>query len=163
MLDRRPAASRRVRRTQRHLLPGDAQVFAFERASIRYRDFAHGRHVFADPVAAFRNIGVALKPAVASFRFWARSLKSALAISYDIRAPPFGPPALRPITYPAHSPSGPDYIREVLGAAGVADIEVERAHPRSSAAAPRRGAAGPMMGPTGKTDRSEKPPTRPGI
>jgi SAM-dependent methyltransferase len=114
------------------LLLGDAQVFEFEPTAFDLATSRMGVMFFADPAAAFRNIGGALKPggglvfacwgSLAENRHW--------LISYDIALRHLGPPAPRP----AHEPgplafADPDYVRGFLTAAGFAEIAVERAHP----------------------------------
>jgi SAM-dependent methyltransferase len=136
------------------LLHGDAQVFAFEPAGFDLATSRMGVMFFADPAAAFLNIGGALKPggrlvfacwaALAENRHW--------LISYDIALRHLGPPA----PGPAHEPSplafaDPDYIRGILGAAGFADITVERAHPTIIGGSPEEEARQAlMMGPTAR-------------
>ena len=63
---------------------------------------------FADPVAAFRNIGGALKPGGRLvFACWAPLAENRhWLISYDIALRHLGPRRRRPITRPDRSPSG---------------------------------------------------------
>ena len=143
------------------LLLGDAQVFAFPPPAFDVATSRMGVMFFADPGAAFRNIGSALKPGgrlvfacwgpLAENRHW--------LISYDVALRHLGPPAARP----AHEPSplafdDPDYIRGLLAAAGFADIAVERAHPMivcESAADEARQAI--AMGPTARLIEEKQP------
>jgi SAM-dependent methyltransferase len=116
---------------------------------------------FADPAAAFRNIGGALKPGgrlvfacwgpLAENRHW--------LISYEVAVRHLGPPAPQP----AHQPSplafaDPDYIRRVLTAAGFAEIVVERAHPTILCGSPEEEARqAVMMGPTARLIEAKSP------
>jgi SAM-dependent methyltransferase len=116
---------------------------------------------FADPAAAFRNIGGALKPGgrlvfacwgpLAENRHW--------LISYDIALKHLGPPAPQP----PHQPSplafaDPDYIDGVLAAAGFAEITVERAHPTIIGGSPEEEARQALaMGPTARLIEAKKP------
>jgi SAM-dependent methyltransferase len=136
------------------LLRGDAQVFEFEPAAFDLATSRTGVMFFADPAAAFRNIGSALKPGgrlvfacwgpLAENRHW--------LISYDVALRHLGTPAPQP----AHEPSplafaDPDYIRGVLAAAGFAEITVERAHPTIIGGSPEEEARQAlMMGPTAR-------------
>jgi SAM-dependent methyltransferase len=114
------------------LLLGDAQVFAFEPSAFDLATSRMGVMFFADPAAAFHNIGRALKRGgrlvfacwgpLAENRHW--------LIAYDVAQRHLGPPAPRP----PHEPgtlafADPDYIRGFLATAGFAEIVVERAHP----------------------------------
>ncbi len=148
------------------LLHGDAQVFEFEPAAFDLATSRMGVMFFADPVAAFRNIGGALKPGgrlvfacrapLAENRHW--------LISYDIALRHLGPPA----PAPAHQPSplafaDPDYIRRILTAAGFVEIAVERAHPTIIGGSPEEEARQAlMMGPTARLIEEKHPdePTR---
>jgi ubiquinone/menaquinone biosynthesis C-methylase UbiE len=77
------------------LLPGDAQVLAFERAAFDIATSRMGVMFFADPVAAFRNIGSALKPGGrVVFACWAPLAENRhWLISYDIALRHLGPTA----------------------------------------------------------------------
>jgi SAM-dependent methyltransferase len=143
------------------LLLGDAQVFEFEPAAFDLATSRMGVMFFADPAAAFRNIGRALKPGgrlvfacwgpLADNRHW--------LISYDIALRHLGPPAPQL----AHGPSplafaDPDYIRGLLTAAGFAEITVERAHPTIIGGSPEEEARhAMMMGPTARLIEEKKP------
>ena len=143
------------------LLHGDAQVFDFEPAAFDLATSRMGVMFFADPAAAFRNIGGALKPgARLVFACWAPLAENRhWLISYDIAFRHLGPPAPQP----AHEPSplafaDPDYIRGVLAAAGFADVTVERAHPTIIGGSPEEEARQAlMMGPTARLIEEKKP------
>jgi SAM-dependent methyltransferase len=143
------------------LLLGDAQVFSFLPPAFDVATSRMGVMFFADPAAAFRNIGGALKPGgrlvfacwgpLAENRHW--------LISYDVALRHLGPPAPQA----AHEPSplafdDPGYIRGVLSAAGFAEIAVERAYPMihcESAADEARQAV--AMGPTARLIEEKQP------
>jgi SAM-dependent methyltransferase len=140
---------------------GDAQVFELEPAAFDLATSRMGVMFFADPAAAFRNIGGALKPGgrlvfacwgpLAENRHW--------LISYDIALRHLGSPAPQP----AHQPSplafaNPDYIRGILAAAGFADIMVERAHPAIICGSPEEEARQAVaMGPTARLIEEKQP------
>jgi SAM-dependent methyltransferase len=143
------------------LLFGDAQVFKLEPAAFDLAASRMGVMFFADPAAAFRNIGSALKPGgrlvfacwgpLAENRHW--------LISYDIAQRHLGPPAPQP----AHQPSplafaNPDYIRGILAAANFAEITVERAHPTIICGSPEEEARQALaMGPTARLIEEKRP------
>ena len=116
---------------------------------------------FADPVAAFRNIGGALKPGGRLvFACWAPLAENRhWLISYDIALRHLGPPA--PSTDHEAWPlafGDPDYIRRILTAAGFADITVERAHPTIIGGSPEEEARQAlMMGPTARLIEAKQP------
>jgi len=143
------------------LLHGDAQVFDFEPAAFDLATSRMGIMFFADPVAAFRNIGGALKPSGRLvFACWAPLEENQhWLISYEIALRHLGPPA----PPPAHEPGplafgNPDYIRHVLATAGFAGITVERAHPTIMGGSPDEEARQAlMMGPTARLLEERKP------
>src|SRR6202048_4890915 len=113
------------------LLLGDAQVFEFEPVAFDLATSRMGVMFFADPAAAFRNIGSALKlGGRLTFACWGPLTENRhWLLSYHLALRHLGAPAPQP----AHEPSplafaAPD-IRGVLAAAGFAEITVERAHP----------------------------------
>jgi SAM-dependent methyltransferase len=145
------------------LLLGDAQVLAFEPAAFDLATSRMGVMFFADPAAAFRNIGGALKPGGRLvFACWAPLAENRhWLISYDIALRHLGPPTL-PLSH-AHEPgplafADPDYIRRVLAAAGLAEITVERAHPTIVCGSPEEEARQALaMGPTARLIEEKKP------
>lgn len=140
---------------------GDAQVFALEPAAFDLATSRMGVMFFADPKAAFRNITGALKPGGRLvFACWAPLAENRhWLISYDIAQRHLGAPAPRP----AHAPdplafSDPDYVREVLTAAGFAGITVERAHPMIHCGSPEEEARqAVLMGPTARLIEEKEP------
>src|SRR5262245_28848293 len=140
---------------------GDAQVFEFEPAAFDLATSRMGVMFFADPAAAFRNIKGALKPGGRLvFACWAPLAENRhWLISYDIALRHVGPPA----SPPAHEPGplafgNPDYIREVLAAAGFTEITVERAHPMIICGSPEEEARQALlMGPTARLIEAKNP------
>ena len=116
---------------------------------------------FADPVAAFRNIGGALKPGGRLvFACWAPLAENRhWLISYDIALRHLGPPAPSTDHEPGPLAFGdPEYIRRILAAAGFAEITVERAHPTIIGGSPEEEARQAlMMGPTARLIEAKKP------
>ena len=143
------------------LVLGDAQVLAFEQAAFDIATSRMGVMFFADPVAAFRNIGGALKPGGRLvFACWAPLAENRhWLISYDIALRHLGPPAPSLDNEPGPLAFGdPDYIRRVLTAAGFADITIERAHPTIICGSPEEEARQAlMMGPTARLIEAKKP------
>jgi SAM-dependent methyltransferase len=143
------------------LLHGDAQVFELEPAAFDLATSRMGVMFFADPAAAFRNIGNALKlGGRLVFACWASLAENRhWLISYDIALRHLGPPA----PPPAHEPSplafaDPDYLRGVLAAAGFAEIAVERAHPTIiGGSVEEESRQAQMMGPTARLIEEKKP------
>jgi SAM-dependent methyltransferase len=142
-------------------LSGDAQVFQFERAAFDLATSRMGIMFFADPVAAFRNIGGALKPGGRLvFACWAALAENPhWLFSYDIAVKHLGPPAPRPAHEPGpHAFADPDYLREILAGAGFTAVAIERAHPMidgGSAAEEARQAV--LMGPTARLIEEKNP------
>jgi SAM-dependent methyltransferase len=143
------------------LLLGDAQVFAFEPAAFDLATSRMGVMFFADPAAAYRNIAGALKPGGRLvFACWAPLAENRhWLISYDIALRHLGPPVSPAANQPGPLAFGdPDYIRGVLGAAGFAEITVDRAHPTIICGTPEEEARqAVMMGPTARLIEEKKP------
>jgi SAM-dependent methyltransferase len=140
---------------------GDAQVFTLERAAFDLATSRMGVMFFADPVAAFRNIGSALKPGGRLvFACWAPLAENRhWLISYDIAVLHLGPPAPPPAHEPGPLAFGePDYIHRVLAAAGFVEVNVDRAHPTIVCGSPEEEARQAlMMGPTARLIEEKKP------
>ncbi|WP_371680384.1 class I SAM-dependent methyltransferase [Streptomyces sp. NBC_01276] len=105
----------------------DAQVHPFPAAAFDVAVSRMGTMFFADPVAAFRNIGGALRPAgrfvqsvwqPLSRNEWFLSFTGALAAGRPLPAPEPGSPG-------PFALSDPDRIRAVLGAAGFTQVRLE--------------------------------------
>jgi SAM-dependent methyltransferase len=140
---------------------GDAQVFAFERAAFDLATSRMGVMFFADPTAAFRNIGSAVKPGGRLvFACWAPLAENRhWLISYDIAVRYLGPPAAPPAHEPGPLAFGdPDYIHRVLAAAGFVGVNVDRAHPTIVCGSPEEEARQALlMGPTARLIEEKKP------
>ena len=105
----------------------DAQVHPFEEAAFDVAFSSFGAMFFNDQVAAFANIGRALRPggrlAVMTWQElarneWLMAFREALAVGRTMGSPPNGAPG----------PFGlaePDHIRRVLADAGFVDVVVE--------------------------------------
>jgi SAM-dependent methyltransferase len=106
---------------------GDAQVYPFEPQSFDVAMSSFGTMFFSDPVAAFTNIGRAVRPggtlAFMSWRElaandWLMSLRAALALGRELPTPP--PDAPTPFAH-----AEPDRVRAILDPAGFDDISFE--------------------------------------
>jgi SAM-dependent methyltransferase len=105
---------------------GDAQVFPFEPDAFDVAMSSFGVMFFGDPVAAYTNIGTALRPggrlALLAWRHlqdneWLMGLRGAIALGRELPLPP--PDAPTPFSL-----ADPDRVRRVLGAAGYDDVEL---------------------------------------
>lgn len=103
---------------------GDAQVFPFERGSVDLAFSNFGAMFFGDPVAAFSNIGTAVRPggrlALMAWRElqrneWLMEVRAALAVGRELGFPP--PDAPTPFSL-----ADPDRVRGLLGHAGFEDV-----------------------------------------
>ncbi len=104
----------------------DAQVHAFETGSHDLAISSFGAMFFEDPVAAFANVGTALRPAgrlgILSWRSlaeneWLQVLRTALAAGRTLPEPP--PRGASPFGL-----SDPAHVREILTSAGYSDVEL---------------------------------------
>jgi SAM-dependent methyltransferase len=105
----------------------DAQVHRFAPAAHDVVISRFGTMFFTDPVAAFTNIGAALRPGgrlvmVAwqdlAHNAWLRAIRTALAAGRDLPTPPVGAPG-------PFGLADPDHVRAVLSAAGFEAIRLE--------------------------------------
>jgi SAM-dependent methyltransferase len=105
----------------------DAQVHPFEPDSFDLAISSFGCMFFADPVAAYRNIGAALRPggrlALLAWRDladneWAQVVRGAFALGRDLPSPPAGAPG--PFGF-----ADPDHVRRVLGEAGYSGVQLD--------------------------------------
>ena len=141
---------------------GDAQVFAFEKAAFDLATSRMGVMFFADPAAAFRNIGTAVKPGGRLvFACWAPLAENRhWLISYDVAERYLGPPA----PPPAHDPGplafgDPGYVNRVLSAAGFAEVNIDRVHPTIVCGSPEEEARQALtIGPTARLIEEKRPP-----
>jgi SAM-dependent methyltransferase len=127
MLERARDLAKTAQLSNVEFVQGDAQVYEFDRSSYDVALSRFGLMFFADPVAAFTNIGSALRPggrlATVSWRGldaneWLRSLLGALAAGRPMPAPPSDAPGPMGL-------SDPDRVRTLLTSAGFTDIVVE--------------------------------------
>lgn len=107
----------------------DAQIHRFDPGAFDVAVSRTGAMFFGDLVAAFTNIGRALRPEgrltlltwqPPSHNEWIRAFSSAFAAGRDLPTPP--PEAPGPFSL-----ADPDRIRSVLGAAGFADVQIDGA------------------------------------
>jgi SAM-dependent methyltransferase len=105
---------------------GDAQVFPFERAGFDVVISRYGAMFFGDAVAAFANIGAALRPgghlALLTWRTlpeneWLSTIRGTLAAGRDLPLPP--PDAPSPFGL-----SDPTRVKDVLTTAGFDGVEL---------------------------------------
>jgi SAM-dependent methyltransferase len=142
------------------LLLGDAQVLPLERAAFDVATSRMGVMFFADPVAAFRNIASALKPAGRLvFACWAPLEENRhWLISYDIALRHLGPPPSSDQKPGPLAFGDPDYVRRILAAAGFSEITIERAYPTIIGGSPEEEARQAlMMGPTARLIEAKRP------
>ncbi|HEX6311218.1 MAG TPA: class I SAM-dependent methyltransferase [Acidimicrobiia bacterium] len=104
----------------------DAQVHAFEPGRHDVVVSRFGVMFFADPVAAFTNIGAAIRPGgrIVALAWqgldrneWLLELRGALAMGRDVPAPAAGAPGPFGLADPAH-------VHSVMTGAGFRDVEV---------------------------------------
>lgn len=105
----------------------DAQVHPFAPGTFDLAISMFGAMFFADPVAAFANVRRALRPdgrlALVAWRplrenAWLTGVREAVAMGRALPEPPAGLPG-------PFGLADPDQVRDVLGAAGFADVSVE--------------------------------------
>jgi len=105
----------------------DAQVHPFDEAAFDLAISSFGGMFFGDPVAAFANVGRALRPggrlAMLSWRplsenQWIVAMRDALAIGRQLGEPPVSLPG-------PFGLADPDHVRRVLGDAGFAAVDVQ--------------------------------------
>ncbi len=104
----------------------DAQIYPFEAEAFDVVISRTGAMFFADPVAAFRNIGGALRPsgrlALLAWQAlprneWIREFVTALTAGRDLPPPP--PDAPGPFSL-----ANPDRVRSILTGAGFSDLQL---------------------------------------
>ena len=104
----------------------DAQVHQFDQQAFDVAISRFGAMFFADPVAAFRNIGAALRAdgrlALLAWQGlmdneWLMEIRAALAAGRNLPTPPAGTPG-------PFGLADPDGVRRILGEAGFTDIEL---------------------------------------
>jgi SAM-dependent methyltransferase len=142
------------------LLLGDAQVMPLERAKFDIATSRMGVMFFADPVAAFRNIGTALKPGGRLvFACWAPLEENRhWLISYEIAQRHLGELASDDAKPGPLAFGDPDYVRRILAEAGFAETAIERAHPTIiGGTAEEEASQALMMGPTARLIEAKQP------
>ena len=106
---------------------GDAQVHPFDEKAFDIAISCFGAMFFGDPVAAFTNIGSAVRPggrlALLAWRElarneWLMALREALAVGRQLPLPP--PDAPTPFAL-----ADPERVRAILGAAGYEEVGFE--------------------------------------
>ena len=106
---------------------GDAQVYPFDAGAFDLAISRFGVMFFGDPVAAFRNIGRAMKPGgrVAFLAWqalanneWIRELFVVLAAGRDLPRPQVGTPGMFGL-------ADPDAVRRIFGEAGFQNVTLE--------------------------------------
>ena len=106
---------------------GDAQVHAFPPATFDVVISRFGAMFFADPIAAFANVGGAMRPggrvALIAWRDlarneWLSAIRGALAQGRDLPTPPAGMPG--PFGF-----ADPDRVRVILREAGFHDMRID--------------------------------------
>jgi SAM-dependent methyltransferase len=111
------------------LICGDAQTHRFERGCHDLVVSRFGVMFFDDPVGAFRNLAGALRPrGRLAFVCWPPlEANPWLALPLEVGVARLGPPEPQPPRAPGPlALSEPDYIDQILSAAGFADVRIER-------------------------------------
>ena len=142
------------------LVLGDAQVMPLEHSAFDVATSRMGVMFFADPVAAFSNIGRALKPAGRLvFACWAPLEENPhWLISYEIAIRHLGSPGSGDVEPGPLAFADPDYVRRILADAGFIAIAIDRAYPTiigGSAEEEARQAL--VMGPTARLIEAKQP------
>jgi SAM-dependent methyltransferase len=135
-------------------LLADAQTHAFAPASFDLLTSRFGVMFFADHLAAFRNLGNALRPGGRlCMAVWAGIADNVhWQIPFEIAVRHVGPPKPQPANAPGPMALGdPDYVRGVLSGAGFTGIAIEptRFHVIGKSAASEAEHAG-ALGPSGR-------------
>ncbi|MBV9016229.1 MAG: methyltransferase domain-containing protein [Alphaproteobacteria bacterium] len=135
-------------------LLADAQTYAFEPASFDLLTSRFGVMFFADHLAAFTNLGKALRPGGRlCIAVWA-GIEDNMhwQIPFEIAVRHVGQPKPQPPNAPGPmAMRDPDYVRRVLGGAGFTDIAIKptRFHVIGKSAASEAEHAG-ALGPSGR-------------
>lgn len=143
------------------LVLADAQAHRFEPESVDLILSRFGVMFFADPRAAFANIGGAARPGGRlCFACWATLAENPQwLVAYDVVQRRLGPPAPKDPRAPGPMAfSDPDYVTDFLAAAGFAGIEIRRERFPILGAAPQAEAELAFkMGPAGRLIDEKKP------
>ncbi|HSA81136.1 MAG TPA: methyltransferase domain-containing protein [Geminicoccaceae bacterium] len=158
------ARRRSAERGQHHVrfLEADAQTHRFEQAAYDLLISRFGVMFFSDPVVAFANLRSALRPGGRlGFVCWAaleRNPWFALPLAVGERW--LGPPEPQPPRAPGPLAfSEPDYVAEILAAAGFADVALETVETRLPGAptAEAEAAFACLAGPLARLIRTREP------
>jgi SAM-dependent methyltransferase len=126
MLERARARTAEEGLTNVEFVAGDAQVFDFEPTAFDVAISRFGVMFFADPVAAFANVGSALRPGARlallawtplAENEWLSAIREALALGRTLPAPPAGAPG-------PFGLADPELVRATLDAAGYEGIDL---------------------------------------
>lgn len=143
------------------LIEADAQTHKFEPGRFDLTASRFGVMFFADPAAAFTNLLTAVRPAGRlCFACWAAlDQNEHWLIPYRVALRHLGPPEAKPPRAPGPMAyADPDYVRSFLGAAGFADIAVDREHLDIFASSPQEEAEHAcIMGPSGRLIDEKQP------
>jgi len=127
MLDLARAKSREEGVTNVDFLQADAQIHLFDEVGFDVAISSFGAMFFADPVAAFNNIGRALGPdrrlALLAWQElarneWVSAFRTALALGRQLPEPPRDAPS-------PFSLADPERVRRIVAAAGFENVEFE--------------------------------------
>jgi SAM-dependent methyltransferase len=121
------------------LIEADAQTHNFAPGRFDLVASRFGVMFFADPAAAFANLGTGLRRGGRlCFACWGTLAENRhWLIPYEVVLRRLGPPEPRPPRAPGPMAfADPDYVRSFLGAAGFADIAIDREHPGVLGSAP---------------------------
>lgn len=136
------------------LVEADAQTHNFAPGRFDLVASRFGVMFFADPQAAFTNLFGAIRSGGRlCFACWAAlDQNEHWLIPYRVALRHLGPPEAKPPRAPGPMAyADPDYVRSFLGAAGFADIAIDREHPQIFASSPQEEAEHAcIMGPSGR-------------
>jgi SAM-dependent methyltransferase len=142
-------------------LLADAQTHRFAPGHFDLLVSRFGVMFFADPAAAFANLIGALRPGGRlCFVCWTPLADNPhWLVPFEVARRHLGAPAPRPPREPGPLAfSDPDYVRDFLGAAGFADIAIERASVAIAGSSPAEEAEHAMiMGPPGRLIEEKQP------
>lgn len=147
-------------------LLADAQVHAFPPGSFDLVTSRFGVMFFADPLAAFANLGRALRPGGRlTMAVWASIADNVhWKIPFDVAVKLVGPPAPQPPEAPGPMAfQNPDYLRRILDGAGFSNVRIEkRAFHVVGQSAQAEAEHASVLGPSGRLldEKQAEEPTR---
>ncbi|HEX9258054.1 MAG TPA: methyltransferase domain-containing protein [Acidimicrobiales bacterium] len=127
MLERARDRSRAEGVTNVAFVQADAQIHSFDEQAYDVAISSFGAMFFGDPVAAFANIGRALRPdgrlALLAWRElgrneWVTAVRGALAVGRQLPEPP-------PFAPTPFALADPDRVRQILAASGYVDVALD--------------------------------------